>query len=319
MSSVGQLNQRLSLLARDIPVPVLAVFRGIGQVFFQGNALTGACFALGIAFSSPLMALGAVVGSAIGAATARVLKFDEGEFSAGIYGFNSALVGIATFFFFRPGVTSVAMLIGGCVVAALVTRLMRRHLPFPTYTTPFIVTTWAFYFLGLAVGAARVDPGEPLGSISFLGAAAHGVSQVMFQASIWTALLFLIGIAIIDWQHAAWVALGSVVGMMLANSIATAGTQALDPESLVERTLFQNTALGLYGYNATLAAVALFLSRRSLIPPLLGILLSVPLTEVVPMLGLPALTAPFVLATWIVLGLGWLEKRWFREKLPTSS
>jgi urea transporter len=83
--------------------------------------------------------------------------------------------------------------------------------------------------------------------------------------------------------------------------------------------VFQNTALGLYGYNATLAAVALFLWRRSLIPPLLGILLSVPITELVPMLGLPALTAPFVLATWIVLGLGWLDERWFREKLPTPS
>jgi urea transporter len=319
MSSVGQLNQRLSLLARDLPVPVLAVFRGIGQVFFQENALTGTCFALGIAFGSPLMALGAVVGSAIGAATARVLKFDEAEFSSGIYGFNSALVGIATFFFFRPSVTSVAMLIGGCMVAALVTRLMRRYLPFPTYTTPFIVTTWALFFLGLALGAARVEPGEPLSSVSILGAAAHGVSQVMFQASIWTALLFLIGIALNDWQHAAWVAAGSVVGMLLANCLATAGTQGLDPESLVERTVFQNTALGLYGYNATLAAVALFLWRRSLIPPLLGILLSVPITELVPMLGLPALTAPFVLATWIVLGLGWLDERWFREKLPTPS
>ena len=27
------------------------------------------------------------------------------------------------------------------------------------------------------------------------------------------------------------------------------------------------------------------------------------------MLGLPALTAPFVLATWIVLALGWLDRR----------
>jgi urea transporter len=319
MSSVGQMNQRLSLLARDLPVPLLAVFRGIGQVFFQENALTGACFAVGIAFSSPLMALAAVVGSAIGAATARLLKFDEGEFSAGIYGFNSALVGIAIFFFFRANVMSVALLIGGCVVAALVTWLMRRHLPFPTYTTPFIVTTWAFYFLGLAVSAARAEPGEPLSSVSILAAAAHGVSQVMFQASIWTALLFLIGIAINDWQHAAWVAVGSVVGMLLANCIATAGTQGLDPESLVERAVFQNTALGLYGYNATLAAVALFLWRRSLIPPLLGIVLSVPIAELVPMLGLPALTAPFVLATWIVLGLGWLDEIWFREKLPTPS
>ena len=42
-------------------------------------------------------------------------------------------------------------------------------------------------------------------------------------------------------------------------------------------------------------------------------LLSVPLTELCRMLGLPALTAPFVLATWLVLALGWLEGRFFRE------
>src|SRR5581483_6276637 len=104
----------------------------------------------------PLMAAGSIVGSAIGAATARVLKFDEAEVSAGIYGFNSALVGIATLFFFRPGAASLALLVVGCIAAAVVTRLMRRHLPFPTYTTPFIVTTWAVHALGKAMGAAPV-------------------------------------------------------------------------------------------------------------------------------------------------------------------
>jgi urea transporter len=302
-----------------IPDPLRAGFRGIGQVFFQENALTGICFAVGIAVSSPLMALGAVIGAAIGTATARLLKFDAAEVSAGLYGFNSTLVGIATFFFFKPGVVSVALLLVGCIVAALVTRLMRRYVPFPTYTAPFIVTTWVFFFLGLALGVPRTEPGAPFSSISFLGAVANGVSQVMFQASVWTALLFLIGIALSDWQHASWVVIGSVVGVLLATCIANAGTQAVDPESLVERTVFQNMALGLYGYNATLAAIALYLWRRSLIPALLGILLSVPLTEYVPMLGLPALTAPFVLASWIVLGLGWLDGRLFREKLSAST
>ena len=80
------------------------------------------------------------------------------------------------------------------------------------------------------------------------------------------------------------------------------------------RDSFDNIALGLYGYNAALAAVALFLWRRSVIPPLLGMLLSVPLTELIPLLGLPALTAPFVLATWLVLAFGWLDGRLFREQ-----
>ena len=93
----------ISLSDGVIPEPIRGWLRGIGQVFFQENALTGACFLLGIAVSSPLMAIGAVVGSAIGTATAWVLKFDKAELSAGIYGFNSTLVGIATLFFFRPG------------------------------------------------------------------------------------------------------------------------------------------------------------------------------------------------------------------------
>ncbi len=308
-----------SLSDGSIPDPVRTLFRGIGQVFFQENAVTGACFALGIALSSPSMAVGSIVGSAIGFATAWLLKFDKADISAGIFGFNSALVGIATLFFFRPGAMSIGLLVVGCSAAALVTWLMRRYLPFPTYTTPFIVTTWALYFLGRALGVAPVDGGGTLDVGGAFGAIAHGVSQVMFQASIWTALLFLVGIALNDWRHAAWVLAGSIVGMLVGNHHASLASRSLDAESLVDRALMDNIALGLYGYNATLAAVALFLWRRSLIPPVLGMLFSVAFTELLPRIGLPALTAPFVLATWLVLALGWIEGRFCREPVPAAS
>jgi urea transporter len=304
MTVDNQPQHKLSPWSADrIPVPVLAVFRGVGQVFFQENALTGALFVLGIALSSPLMALGAVAGSALGLATARVLKYDETEVLAGIYGFNSTLVGIATFAFFRPGVMSILLLVVGCIAAAPVTRLMRRYLPFPTYTLPFIVTTWALYFLGTALGATGVEAGPRI-TANFIEATAHGIGQVMFQASIWTGLLFLVGIALNDWEHAIWVVLASLLGMLV-------GVYHHDSPQEV-------AALGLYGYNATLAAVALFLWRRSLIPPLMGILLSVPITEYFPMLGLKTLTAPFVLATWLVLALIWVEGRLLRPPAPPS-
>jgi hypothetical protein len=35
---------------------------------------------------------------------------------------------------------------------------LARYVPFPTYTTPFIVTTWVLFLLVLALGAARVEP-----------------------------------------------------------------------------------------------------------------------------------------------------------------
>lgn len=286
--------------------------RGIGQVFFQENAATGALFALGIALSSPIMAIGAIVGSLIGAATAQSMRFDAREITGGIYGFNSALVGIATFFFFEPGVMSWLMLIVGCVAAAFVTRAMRQKLTFPTYTTPFIVVTWVLFLLGRALGVPMVSPGPPIEG-GALTAVAHGVSQVMFQASIWTALLFVVGIAISDWRHAAWVVVASAVGVLVANYHISGSARAIDVERLVERAQGEVIALGLYGYNATLAAVALWLWKRSLAPPLLGALLTVPIAELVPLVGLPALTAPFVLATWIVLAIGWWEDNFIAE------
>jgi urea transporter len=308
-----------TLTAADIPAPVLAIFRGVGQVFFQENALTGACFVLGIALSSPLMAVGAVVGAVIGWGTAKLLKFDATELDAGIYGFNATLVGIATLFFFQPGVASVLLLVAGCIGATLLTWLARKYVPFPTYTAPFIVTTWVVFFLGQALGVPRVDAGGSLEGVGPVVAAAHGVSQVMFQASKWTAILFLVGIAVNDWKHASWVLVGAIIGMLMGSYNATTGLTALDPESLKQRTLLDNVALGLYGYNATLAAVALFLWRRSVIPPLLGILLSVPLTELFPLISLPALTAPFVLATWLVLLFGWLDRRLFPEPAAATA
>jgi urea transporter len=205
-------------------------------------------------------------------------------------------------------------MIVGSVVATVATRLARRYVPFPTYTAPFIVTTWGVFFLGLAMGAVRPEaggPGDPSRFSWSFEAVANGVGQVMFQGGVWTGLLFLIGIAVSDRRHAAWVLAGSVVGMLVAYFHASATERLLDPESLIERPLYDSIALGLYGYNACLSAVALSLWRRSMFPPLVGMFLAVLLTDLLPLLGVPALTAPFVAATWLVLALGRVEGRVF--------
>ncbi len=275
-------------------IAVKTVFRGIGQVFFQENALTGLFFTLGIALSSPPMAAAAVIGSALGAATARVAGFDRSDISAGIFGFNSALVGIAALVFFQPGVGCLVLLVLGSIVAALVARLGHRYLPFPTYTVAFILTTWVMFYLGVALNLPQVEPAPGPVATNLFTAILHGVSQVKFQANVWTGLLFIIGIAVSNWRHAVWVVLASVLSVLGA---------------VFHNASDEGIALGLYGYNAPLTAIALFLWRPSLIAPLLGVFLSIPLTEYVPLLGLPALTVPFVLATWLVLALGWFERK----------
>ena len=226
------------------PEPVLAVFRGVGQVFFQENALTGALLLAGD--RRQLAADGGRRGRRGGDrhGDSMGLKFDQAEVAAGIYGFNSTLVGIATLFFFRPGLASVAAPdrrlrrgdardLADAAVRAVpdLHRAVHRHDLGPLLP-------------GAGLGAARVEPGGPTARVGFVGAVAHGVGQVMFQASIWTGLLFLAGIAVNDWRHASWVLLGSVVGMLLGSYHATAAMRPLDPESLVERALAENVASG---------------------------------------------------------------------------
>lgn len=306
-----------------IPLPILATFRGIGQIVFQDNALTGALFALGVALSLPVQAAGIVAGAILGTATAWLLQFNTEERDAGIFGFNPALVGIATFFFFQPTAVSVALLVVGCIAATLLTWAVRKFVPFPTYTAPFIVTTWVLFFLGKSLGALPADPNATAlvanPSLGFAAiATSQGIGQIVFQASFWTGLCFLIGIAISNNRHGGWVLLGAFLGMLVSGYHVTAGADSIDPERLIPRSQFDNIQLGLYGYNATLAPVALYLWRRSLIAPILGILLTVPITEFFPVTGLPALTAPFVLSTWIVLGLYWLEDNFFKDRAASN-
>jgi urea transporter len=311
-SPIDQFNE-------SVPLPLLIVLRGIGQVFFQENAVSGLLFVVGIALSSPLMAIGALIGSAIGSGVAWVMKWDRGELEGGIFGFNATLVGIASFFFFQPGLVMFGLMIAGCVVATLLTRFMRVGLPFPTYTTPFIVTTWLLFYLGNSMGAVANPGGAPLvpniATGYYVESATHGIGQVMFQSSLWTGLFFLAGLAISDRKHALLVFVGSIVGLLVSKYHFTFGGDAVDPERLVERSGYDLIQLGLYGYNATLAPVALYLAKRSWIPAVLGMFLTVPLTDLVPLFGLPALTAPFVLATWLVLAVSYVESK-FKNSLP---
>lgn len=297
-------------------LPLLVVGRGIGQVMFQENALTGLLFVVGVALCVPLLAAALVAGAVIGTVVSWLAGFDRSEVLAGIHGFNPALVGIATLFFFEPGLASLVLLVVGSIVATFVTRWCRGYVPFPTYTAPFVVTTWGVFFLAPVLGAVAVGPGYPALLANppvglTITAILHGVGQVMFQASVWTGLFFVIGIAVNCRPHAVWVIAASWIGLFVANYQDMVSLPILDHEPFVSRKHAENVRLGLFGYNAALVALALFLNRRTLVAPILGVIFSVPLTEIFPQLGLPALTAPFVVATWMVLFLEYLEPRLF--------
>ena len=93
--------------------------RGVGQVMFQENALTGLLFLVGIAAAAGeedprfavLMAVGGLIGTVLGTLTAWLAGYDRDEVRDGIYGFNGTLVGIAMFFYFQPTAMAIVLLL----------------------------------------------------------------------------------------------------------------------------------------------------------------------------------------------------------------
>jgi len=289
---------------RDEPAPETplfawgkAVLRGVGQVMFQCHALCGLLFLLGIAVASPPMALGGLAGSVIGTAVARLLRLDEGEIRDGIYGFNGTLVGVAAFFFLKPVALAIVLMIAAGAISTIVTWLMRRHLPFPTYTLPFIVTTWAMVAVAGSLGLPRVVLPPPPHVFDISSALSEGLSEVFLQANRVTGILFLVALAVSNGRHAALGLLGSFIGTAVA---------------IYHSDDVGNVSIGIYGYNASLTAIGLYHWRKSLLIPCLGALVSTPITEFFPRTGLATLTAPFVLACWVVIAAGAAEGLFLR-------
>lgn len=284
----------------------LVVLTGLGQIMFQGSALTGTFFLTGIVIVSPLMAAGALAGSLIGTITAYILNYEHKEIRNGLYGYNAALVGIAMFAKYEPQPYTIGLAVAGCIVATLLTFQMRRRLPVPTYTAPFIVITWVSYYFAVALNITAVPvPQTNLDQpLDLTAAVVKGISEVMFQANVMTGVLFIVGILLNSWRGAIWAVVGSFLGLMIGMSHSAPST---------------NLSLGIYGYNAALVAMALTLYRPSFLLPIVGAIISVPFTEELPTVGLPTLTTPFVMASWTIIALDRLDIRQFGDHRVSSS
>lgn len=283
---------------------VRIVLRGIGQVLFQDNAATGLLFLIGIVIESPWMAVGALMGAIIGPVTAALAGFNKEEIRDGIFGFNSVLLGTASLFYLQPWPLTWAFVVVGSIAAAFVTNLMRRHLSFSTFTAPFVVTTWILILVIHAIAGHPIDVVFPPASdapVGFLNIVLRGTAEIMFGANMLTGLCFIVGLAISNRMHALLALLGSLLGTIL---------------SFYHHNAIANINLGIYGYNAALVAIGVYLWRPSILISLLAAAITVPLTEYFPssQLGIPALTSPFVVAAWIVFLIGQIEIAFMKEQ-----
>ena len=268
---------------------IQTVLRGIGQVMFQNNIYSGILFLGGIFYNSWLLGLAAVLGTLISTVAAQILKYPKEDIQNGLYGFNGALTGIAIFCFFEVNVMTFSALVLGAFLSTPLSHFLKKLIS--PFTAPFVIVTWlviySLLFLFKLPLLSSFAPKETHLQIS--SALANSFGQVMFQENVITGILFLLAIFINNKLMALYAlfaaVLGSLSGWVFGESV-------------------DHINSGLMGYNAILCAIALCGKKRSDFLWITGaIILSTFLNIVLAKTGVITLTAPFVLATWIILTL----------------
>ena len=292
--------------------------KGAGQVMFQGNALTGLLFLVGIcwgavAADSVSVAVGAAVGLVVATVTGLLLESDIAPIRSGLYGFNGILVGAAVPTFLAGGAMVWVYLVLGAAASTVVfiaTANVFKTWGVAALTFPFNLVNWLL--LLAAFQFFRVQP-SPLAAGQFPRAigdqAAHAditlgylwnalfrnVSQVFLINNTVTGIIFVIALLVAS----RWAALFALIG----SAVATATALALGANSV-------DVGNGLYGFSAVLTAIALGAvfyrpSWRVLVYTIFGVLVTVvihaALVSAFAPISLPAGTGPFVFATWLFL------------------
>ena len=291
--------------------------RGIGQVMFQDNPLSGLLFLLAIAWGSfaagmPQVAVGGVLALVAGTLTAQWLRVEPAALGAGLYGYNAFLVGLClgTFLAVTP-MWWLCVALGGAVSVPVTLAVANvfKSWEVAALTAPFVLTAWLFLLatyafaaldgsgLPMAAVVTPIDPSaaNPLAVGDFVVGIFKSITQVFLKASLVAAVLLIAGLAVNSVAAAVFAVAGAVVAVVTAHALGA------------ESDLITG---GLMGFSPVLTAVALGAvfykpGARAAVYALVATVFTViaqgALNVVVAPFGIPTLTAPFVLATWFFL------------------
>ncbi len=300
---------RQSIDFRNLQSLIVISLKGFSQVMLMENALSGGLILLGITIHSPLLGLMALISSIVGTLTGHYIDGNKQAIRKGLYGFNSLLCGIAVTLFLQDDwrllIAPIAAIIAAVLMFYLSKFLEKRRIPVLTF--PFIIVTWTGLLVAYKIKGLHINPefvaSSPTqwnlpveGNPNFFLGLIKGVGEVFIIDSLWTGSLILIALFVAGWRFGVYAVAGTFISWLTALFLG------VDAELL---------DLGLYNYNAVLTIIAvglLFDDKRRL--PLVGIVAAattVPISAGMELLlypiGLPGLTSPFIISTWLFLAI----------------
>ncbi|EKM97049.1 transporter [Stutzerimonas degradans] len=271
-----------------LPRHVSAVLNGFSQIFLQAHPLCGLLIALAIALHTPALLAGALAGALAGTFGAAALGRSRADIDCGLYGYNSALLGVLIVL--QLGLSAFSLGLIACaalLIDPLQTRLLaglRERRWLPGFTLPFVLFGWLVLTL-LPAPAGTPASVAPIDAQALAFVIATGIGQVIFLDNPLAGLLVLVAVWLADRRAARWLLAGSAAGLGIGLLLGAAHGPIL---------------AGLAGYNPALAALAVSQVQRSVWAPLLAIVAAVLARLAFDRLGLPPLTMPFILACWLV-------------------
>ncbi|EED88444.1 urea transporter, partial [Thalassiosira pseudonana CCMP1335] len=289
-----------------------ASLRGIAQVYFQNNPLSGLLILIAMFIQSTRVAVHGVIALVAGNLAGVLMGFDKSFLSCGLFGYNSFLVGLAlaTFYsgekhtdYYWPVV--IGAIVFACFSSILFVMLGKILSPYktPPFTLPFNISTVAFL---LATGsmnnvdmASVREPSLPSYEVSldiesltaraFFAGSIRGVGQVYLANSIASGVLVLIGIFICSRIQGFAAFFGSIIGAGVAAFVRS-------PASAIEN--------GMYGFNPSLTMSAMLLfyvpsfgsTSIGILASVITVFIQLALATSLEPCGLPFMTLPFCFA-----------------------
>ncbi|XP_069780338.1 urea transporter 2-like isoform X2 [Narcine bancroftii] len=280
--------------------------RGIAQVMFVNNSISGIIILAGLIMQNPWWALNAFVGNVLSTLAAVLLGQNRSKIATGLHGYNGNLVGLLLAVFSNKGDWYWWLLLPVFVVSIVcpilssaLTSVMERW-DLPILTLPFNIAVWIYfaatghnnkYFPQVLIQPMNTPLNTTWSELSvpmLLRAIPLGVGQVYGCNNPWAGGIFLVALIISSPIICLHATIGSCLGILAGLSLASP---------------FQRIYDGLWSYNSVLSCIAVGGMFYALTwqAHLLAILSGEALMNMTSVVGLPVCTWPFCLSTTLFL------------------
>lgn len=289
---------------------ILATLKGFSQVLLIENAISGGIILIAITISSYKLGIIALLSCVIGTLIGKIGGAAENTINSGLFGYNSLLAGMALTLFLTGSSKWIIALVGAAITAIFVAAMFHyfKNLDIPILTFPYIILTWFTLLVSYRLKDFHLSETlipqslsnwklNIVGEVNWAEGFLNGMEQVFFLDYMLSGILLFIAVFFAGWKYGLNVLIASAIALLISYGLG-------GEHSLIIK--------GLYGYNAILASIAVTIvfssesNRYRIISGIVATCLTIPLTASINTwllpYGLPVLTMPFVLSTWLFLG-----------------